>query len=193
MGVSRNKTIRILLLGWLFVIANSLSHSIHAQEVAPKVDEYMNAAARAHQFSGTVLLARDGRPTFVRGYGMANFELGVANTPKTKFRIGSLTKQFTAMSILILQERGKLSVADSICKYIPQCPQAWQEITIQQLMTHTSGIPEYLRLPEFQQRALPLPVATVIETLKTKSLDFKPDEKFSYSNSGYYIAGYVIE
>jgi len=193
MSVSRNKTVRILLIGWLFVIAHSFSHSIQAQDVAPKVDEYMNAAARAHRFSGTVLLARDGRPAVSRGYGMANFELNVANTPKTKFRIGSLTKQFTAMSILILQERGRLSVTDSICKYMPQCPQAWQEITIQQLMTHTSGIHEYLRLREFQQRALPLSVTTVIETLKAKPLDFRPGEKFSYSNSGYYIAGYIIE
>ncbi len=193
MSISRNKTVRILLLGWLFVIASSFSHSIHAQGVAPKVDEYMDAAVRTYHFSGTVLLARDGHSIVSRGYGMANFELGVANTPKTKFRIGSMTKQFTAMGVLILQERGKLSVTDSICEYVPQCPQAWQEITIQQLMTHTSGIHEYLRLSEFQQRALPLPVAAVIETLKTKPLDFKPGEKFSYSNSGYYIAGYIIE
>lgn len=193
MSVSRNKTVRILLLGWLFVLASSFSHSIHAQDVAPKADEYMNAAVRTYQFSGTILLARDGRPVAGRGYGMANFEVNVANTPKTKFRIGSMTKQFTAMSILILQERGRLSAGDSICKYIPQCPQAWQGITIQQLMTHTSGIHEYLRLREFQQRALPLPVAAVIEALKTKPLDFKPGEKFSYSNSGYYIAGYIIE
>lgn len=193
MSVSRNKTVRILLLGWLFVLASSFSYSIYAQDVAPKVDEYMNAAARTYHFSGTILLAREGRPFVGRGYGMANFELHVANTPKTKFRIGSMTKQFTAMSILILQERGRLSASDSICKYIPQCPQAWQEITIQQLMTHASGIHEYLRLREFQQRASPLPVATVIEALKTKPLGFKPGEKFSYSNSGYYIAGYIIE
>ena len=191
--LQENKIVSALLLGLSFVIASSFSHGIHAQDIAPKVDEYRNAAVRVHRFSGTVLLARDGRPIVSRGYGMANFELNVANTPKTKFRIGSMTKQFTAMSILILQERGKLSVTDSICKYVPQCPQLWQEITIQQLMTHTSGIHEYLRLSEFQQRALPLPVAAVIETLKTKPLDFKPGEKFSYSNSGYYIAGYIIE
>ena len=193
MRASRNKTVRVLLAGWLFVISGSFSRNVHAQDLAPKVDEYMNAAVRAHHFSGTILLARDGRPIISRGYGMANLELNVANTPKTKFRIASMTKQFTAMSILILQERGRLSVTDSICKYIPQCPQAWQEVTIQQLMTHTSGIHEYLRLREFQQRALPLPVATAIETLKAKPLDFKPGEKFSYSNSGYYIAGYIIE
>lgn len=192
MIISRNETVRVLLFGWLLVVGN-FSHNIFAQDIAPKVDEYVNAAARVHRFSGTILLAREGRPVVSRGYGMANFELGVANTPKTKFRIGSLTKQFTAMGIMVLQERGRLSVNDSICKYIAQCPQAWQDITIHQLLTHTSGIREYLRLPEFQQRAVPLPVNAVIEALKTKPLDFKPGERFGYSNSGYYIAGYIIE
>src|SRR5216684_5024490 len=82
MSISRNKTVRILLLGWLFVIASSFSHSIHAQGVAPKVDEYMDAAVRTYHFSGTVLLARDGHSIVSRGYGMANFELNVANTPR---------------------------------------------------------------------------------------------------------------
>lgn len=193
MSVSRNKTVHILLLGWLLIIADGFTPNVHAQDITPKVEEYMTAAARAHRFSGTIVLARENRPVVSRGYGMANFELNAANTSKTKFRIGSLTKQFTAMGILMLQERRRLSVNDSICKYISQCPQSWNEITIQQLMTHTSGIHEYLRLREFQQRALPLPVAAVIEALKTRPLDFKPGGKFSYSNSGYYIAGYIIE
>jgi CubicO group peptidase (beta-lactamase class C family) len=193
MSISGNKTLPVLLLGWLLFVSDSLSLNIRAQDIASRVNEYMDAAVRVHRFSGVVLLARDGRPVVSRGYGMANFELNVANTPKTKFRIGSMTKQFTALGILILQERGKLSVTDSICKYIPECPQAWQEITIHELLTHISGIHEYFRLPEFQQRALPLPVATVIETLKTKALDFKPGGEFRYSNSGYYIAGYIIE
>jgi len=109
MSASKNKIVPTLLLGLSFVIASGFSPGIHAQDIAPKVDEYMNAAVRVHRFSGTILLARDGRPVVNRGYGMANFELNVANTPKTKFRIGSMTKQFTAMSVLILQERGKLS------------------------------------------------------------------------------------
>ena len=82
MSASRNKIVPALLLGLSFVIASSFSHGIHAQDIAPKVDEYMNTAARVHRFSGTVLLARDGRPIVSRGYGMANFELNVANTPR---------------------------------------------------------------------------------------------------------------
>jgi CubicO group peptidase (beta-lactamase class C family) len=191
-AITRKQTVRVLL-GWIFIVSISLTYPIDAQDQTPKVDEYMDAVGRVYHFSGTVLLTRDGHPLISRSYGLANFELEVANTPKTKFRIGSMTKQFTAISILMLQERGKLSVTDSICKYIPECPQKWQEITIHQLLTHTSGIHEYLRLREFQQRALPLPVATVIKTLKNKPLDFKSGQKFDYSNSGYYLAGYIIE
>src|SRR2546421_8445836 len=122
MSASRNKIVPALLLGLSFVIGSSFSRGIRAQDVAPKVDEYMNAAGRAHHFSGTVLLAHDGHSIVSRGYGMANFELNVANTPKTKFRIGSMTKQFTPLGGFILQERGKLSVTHSVCKYVSQCP-----------------------------------------------------------------------
>ena len=83
MSASRNKIVPALLLGLSFVITSSFSHGIHAQDIAPKVDEYMNAAARVHRFSGTVLLAHNGHSIVSRGYGMADFELGVANTPKT--------------------------------------------------------------------------------------------------------------
>jgi CubicO group peptidase (beta-lactamase class C family) len=193
MNISLHRTVRLILLGWLLITARGSVGVASVQDVVPKVDEYMNAAVRAHRFSGTVLLAQDGRALVSRGYGMSSVELNVANTPKTKFRIGSMTKQFTAAGIALLQQRGKLNVRDSICKYLPQCPQKWQEITIHQLLTHTAGIHEYLRLQEFQQRTLPLPVARVIEALKTKPLDFKPGGQFSYSNSGYYLAGYIIE
>ena len=170
MSASKNKIVPNLLLGLSFVIASGFSPGIHAQDIAPKVDEYMNAAVRVHRFSGTILLARDGRPVVNRGYGMANFELNVANTPKTKFRIGSMTKQFTAMSVLILQERGKLSVTDSICKYIPQCPQLWQEITIQQLMTHTSGIHEYLGCASFNNAPCHYPSSSSSKLLRPTRL-----------------------
>ena len=86
-----------------------------AQEITRKVDEYMSAAMRVNRFSGAVLLARDGKPIVSRGYGMANVEHDVPNTAQTVFRVGSVTKQFTGMAIVMLQERGKLSVNDPIC------------------------------------------------------------------------------
>src|SRR4030095_6571285 len=116
-----------------------------AQEAAPitsKLEEYLSAAAKK-DFTGSALVARDGKVIFSKGYGMANAEWDVPNTPQTKFRLGSITKQFTAASILLLQERGKLGVQDPVCKYIAECPKAWEPITIHHLLTHTSGIPSY--------------------------------------------------
>src|SRR5689334_1725000 len=165
-----------------------------AQQLASRVDEYMNAAVRQGKFSGSVLIAHEGKVLVSKGYGMASFELDVANTPRMKFRIGSLSKQFTAMAAMILQERGKLKVQDSVCLYVPQCPATWNDVTIHHLLTHTSGIPELLSLPDFQKTmTLPSPVAQTVERFKDQPLDFKPGEKFKYSNSGYVLLGYLIE
>jgi len=159
-----------------------------------KVDKYLNTAVETGKFSGSVLIARNGKVLVRKGYGLANRELNVPNTPQMKFRIGSLSKQFTAMAIMILQERGKLSVQDSTCKYVPDCPRGWAEVTIHHLLTHTSGIPELLSFPDFQRTmALPSPVAQTVERFKNKPLDFKPGTKFKYSNSGYVLLGYIIE
>jgi CubicO group peptidase (beta-lactamase class C family) len=162
--------------------------------LASKVEEYMDARVRRDHFSGSILIARDGKILFARGYGMANLEYDVPNTPHTKFRLGSITKQFTAMAILILQERGKLKVEDKINKYVPDAPKAWDEITIRHLLTHTSGIPNYTSYPEFLKT---LPVRVTLKELigkfRDKPLDFKPGEKYKYSNSGYVVLGQVIE
>ena len=114
------------------------------EKLASKVEEYLTARAEHSRFSGTILLARNGQILFCRGYGMANLEHDVPCTHNTKFRLGSITKQFTAMAILILQERGKLAVSDKVKKYVPAAGKAWDEITIHHLLTHTSGIPNYL-------------------------------------------------
>ena len=122
------------------------------EQLTSKVEEYMAARVKRDHFSGTVLIARDGQVLFSQGYGMANLEHDVPNTPQTKFRLGSITKQFTAMAILILQERGKLNVHDKVKKYFPDAPKAWDEITIHHLLTHTSGIPNYTDVPGLPAR-----------------------------------------
>ncbi len=166
-----------------------------AQQIAVKVDEYLNAAVRLDRFSGSVLVARDGSPVVSKGYGMANYEWDIPNTPQTAFRLGSLTKQFTAMAIMILLERGKLNVGDSICKYLSDCPAVWQPITIRNLLMHTSGIPNYTSFPGFMQTKamLPTPPNDLTEQFKNKPLEFVPGEKFNYSNSGYHLLGSIIE
>jgi CubicO group peptidase (beta-lactamase class C family) len=183
-----NNLFRVLLISAL------LTGSVEAGQLASKVDEYMNKVVSEGSFSGSILIARDGRVVLSKGYGMANLELGVPNTPQMKFRIGSLSKQFTAMAVMILQERSKLKVQDSVCMYVTECPAAWANVTIHQLLTHTSGIPDLLSFPDFQQTmALPSPIAQTVERFKHKPLDFKPGESFKYSNSGYVLLGYIIE
>jgi CubicO group peptidase (beta-lactamase class C family) len=168
--------------------------SISTQDLGPKFDEYLNSATRARGFAGSVLIARDGKVIFTRGYGMANLEWDIPNTPQTKFRLGSLTKQFTAAAILLLQEQGKLNVQDPVCKHMSDCPKAWEEITIHHLLTHSSGIPNLTAFPDFQQsKTLPSPLESTIARFKDKSLEFKPGEQFKYSNSGYVLLGGLIE
>ncbi len=145
-------------------------------------------------FSGSVLVARDGAPLLRRGYGMANAEHDVPNTPETRFRIGSLTKQFTAAAILILQEQGKLDVHRAIKTYLSDCPEAWDAITVHHLLTHTSGIPDYARLPGRERRIRePTTPDALIALFRDRPLEFKPGERFAYSNSGYALLGRIIE
>jgi CubicO group peptidase (beta-lactamase class C family) len=106
------------------------------QDFASKIDEYLNG----QKLSGSVLVAKAGKILVSRGYGMASYELDVPNKPNTKFRLGSITKQFTATAVLQLQERGKLNVDDLVSKYVTDAPDAWKEITIHHLLTHTSGL-----------------------------------------------------
>ena len=102
---------------------------------------YLTAWANQGRFSGAVLIAKGDKVLLRKGYGNANYELNVANTPETVFRIGSITKSFTALSILQLEEKGKLKVSDPVAKYVPELPAAWSAITIHQLLCHKSGIP----------------------------------------------------
>jgi CubicO group peptidase (beta-lactamase class C family) len=150
---------------------------------------------QAGAFTGALLVAMDGKPVLRQGVGLADRELGVAATPETKFRIGSITKQFTATAILQLQEAGKLAVDDPISKYYPEAPPAWAKITLRHLLTHTSGIPSYTGLPGFFDREARLPHTPeeLIRLTRDKPLEFEPGAKYAYDNSGYILLGYVVE
>jgi CubicO group peptidase (beta-lactamase class C family) len=141
-----------------------------------------------------VLIARNGVVLLSKGYGPADEASKIPDAPQTRFRIGSITKQFTAMAILILQERGKLHVQDHLCLYITDCPTDWQPITLQQLLTHTSGIPDYINSPDFPPYiGTPATPAQLIARFKDQPLLFAPGTRWSYSNSGYTLLGYIIE
>ncbi len=163
-------------------------------EIIEKVETYMKATEKVDGFSGSILIARNGQPVVHKGYGMANIELNVPNKPETVFRLGSVTKQFTGMAITMLQERGKLSVNDPLCKYFADCPATWQPITVKQLLTHNSGITNYTAFPDFAKTTvLPTSNSAMFGQLKDKPLDFTPGEKYAYSNSGYFLLGTIIE
>ncbi|HMV48477.1 MAG TPA: serine hydrolase [Blastocatellia bacterium] len=165
-----------------------------AQDLAPKFDEYLSEITKQGRFTGAALIARDGKVIFSKGYGLANAEFDIPNTPQTKFRLGSVTKQFTAVSILLLQERGKLNVQDSICKYFDACPEAWKEVTVHHLLTHTGGLPNFTNFPDYTKTMMiPTSMESLIARFKDKPLDFKPGEKWNYSNSGYVTLGYIVE
>jgi CubicO group peptidase (beta-lactamase class C family) len=159
-----------------------------------KIDEYMKEYEKKGWFSGSILVARGGKTIISKGYGMANYELGVPNSSTTKFHLGSVTKQFTAMAVMQLEERGKLSVSDSLSKFIPDYPDG-NKITIHQLLTHTSGIPDYINDDETFESIARLyhPIEEVIGRFKNKPLEFAPGTRYDYSNSGYVLLSYIIQ
>lgn len=176
-----------------FTAAQNPSAPAAPGQIPAKVDEYMKAVVRAEHFSGSILVAKDGRPLVSKGYGMANYELGVPNTPKTVFRLASLTKAFTAAAIMQLHEKGKLSIDDGVCKYLENCPPAWQPVTIKHLLTHTSGIPNYTNFPGYEKTAgLFATDEEIVGRFRNKPLEFLPGEQYKYSNSGYHLLGMII-
>jgi CubicO group peptidase (beta-lactamase class C family) len=186
----------LLLTGWLprHVGAHQPDGPPSAETIAAKADEYCQAQVAINRFSGSVLVAKGDQVLFAKGYGLANVEHVVPNTPQSKFRLGSITKQFTAMAILILQEQGKLSVDDLVSKHMEGCPEAWKDVTIHHLLTHTSGIPSFTSLPGYGA-SMPLPSspAKTLDRVREMPLEFTPGEKFVYSNSGYVLLGQIIE
>ena len=163
------------------------------QDIGSQADAYLTAWAEQGRFSGAVLIAKGDKVLLRKGYGKANYELNIANTPETVFRIGSITKSFTALSILQLEEKGKLKVSDPVAKYVPELPAAWSEITIHQLLCHKSGIPEFTGARSYSDFADPRHVENALKEYADKPLLTKPGEVLRYSNAGYILLGRIIE
>lgn len=159
-----------------------------------RMDAAVKAQAAGERFMGSVLVAKDGAVVFEKSFGSANLEWDIPNGPDTKFRIASLTKQFTAAAILLLEERGKLKVEDPIASFLSSAPASWKAVTIHQLLNHTSGIPDFSNLPEqrVRQRS-PATPEQIVRTFRDLPLEFEPGEKFKYSNSGYILLALIIE
>lgn len=186
------KTITLISLCFLLQL---FSISIYAQEKAKKINELLSKYSDYGKFNGAVLVAENGKIIFKKGYGYANFEWEIPNQTDTKFRLGSVSKQFTALLVLKLVENGKLKLDDAIQNYIPNLPTETGKITIHQLLTHSSGIANYTNDPSFFKEKMrnPYKPKEFMDTFINLPLEFTPGEKFKYSNSGYFTLGYIIE
>lgn len=163
------------------------------QAIADEMTAYLQACLANRYFMGSVLVARAGEVLLSAGYGMANLEHDVPNTPQTKFRIGSITKQFTATAILQLQEQGLLEVHHSISTYLPDYPNG-EQITIHHLLNHTSGIPNYTELDNFEQTTkIKVTLDDLIARFSGEPLEFTPGQRYRYTNSGYVVLTKIIE
>ena len=180
--------IRALLL--IFVCACPLA-ACFAQDSSSRMEQIIQGYVANKKFMGSILVARDGKILLNKGFGFANLEWNIPNSPTTKFQIASLTKQFTAASIFLLEEHGKLNVNDPAKKYLQDAPASWDNITIYNLLTHTSGIPDsYDGITSWRQTK---PPDQLVAAFRNKPLVFQPGEKYRYSNAGYYLLGYLIE
>lgn len=165
-----------------------------AADNVQRMEEIIQSYVKSNQFMGSVLVARGDEIVLDKGYGYANLEWMVPGTPDTKYRLGSVTKQFTAAATLLLQEKGKLKLSDPVKTWYPDAPPAWDEITLYHLLTHTSGIPNFTGFPDYSaQNTLSTTPDKTIGRFRDKPLDFQPGEKMSYSNSGYVLLGHIIE
>jgi CubicO group peptidase (beta-lactamase class C family) len=167
-----------------------------AQDKTQQIDQLVEKYYEYGQFNGAVLVAEHGVVIFKKGYGEANKEWAIPNTPDTKFRLGSITKQFTATLILQLVEQGKIRLDGKITDYIPDYPKAvGDKVTVQHLLTHTSGIPNYTSIPMFGQEwsKIPFTPTEFIKNFWDLPLEFEPGSRFAYDNSGYFLLGVIIE
>jgi CubicO group peptidase (beta-lactamase class C family) len=169
------------------------SQSRPNKELPAALDAYLKPFAETGNFTGAVLVARGGQVLFRRAYGMANYELQVPNSTKTRFHIASVSKPFTAAAILQLQEQGRLNVTDPVSRFVPDFPNG-DQITLHNLLTHTSGIPDINGLDDFDTFALsPHTIPQLVAKFANLPLDFKPGKGQQYSNSNYNLLALVIE
>jgi CubicO group peptidase (beta-lactamase class C family) len=167
-----------------------------AQDKADKIDGLMRLYSDTGRFNGTVLVAEGGKVIYKKGFGMAQMEWNIPNKPDTKFRLGSVTKQFTSMLILQLVEQGKLSLEAKLSDCLPYYRQdTGKKVTVHHLLTHTSGIPSYTSLPNFMDEfgRDPYGVEEFVKKYCSGDLEFEPGAQFRYNNSGYFILGAIIE
>lgn len=184
----------ILFLTGISFPYTSNSQVLSIKQVNTEFDKLLSGQFSPGSTGCAALVAKDGQIIYKKAFGMANLELNVPMQPDMVFRLGSITKQFTAIAILQLMEQGKLSLQDEITKYIPDYPSQAYKITIEHLLTHTSGIKSFTNLPEYIKFSREdLKPEDVINIFKGQPMEFAPGTKWNYCNSGYFLLGYIIE
>src|SRR6266498_4513892 len=194
MNIASRKHLKTLALVLLAVLAFQVS--VRAQDKATKIDQLVSLYNKYGQFNGSVLVADNGKVIYKKGFGLANMEWNIPNQTDTKFRLGSITKQFTATLILQLVEQGKIKLDGKLTDYLPEYRKdTGDKVTIHNLLSHTSGIPSYTSLPGFMSNVSrnPYPVDDFIKKYASGDLEFEPGTKFVYDNSGYFLLGAIIE
>jgi D-alanyl-D-alanine carboxypeptidase len=188
----RSRAVLALLLS---ALAAPLAAQTAPASATAAFDKVLKDSFAADRPGASVIVVKDGRTLFRKALGMADMELGVPLQPDMVFRLGSITKQFTAVSILILAEEGKLSLQDRIEKFLPGYPTQGYAITVEHLLTHTSGIQSYTDIPGWMTSKIlsPLTVAELVDGFKKEPMQFAPGEKWVYNNSAFVLLGAIIE
>ena len=182
------------LLAVITVLSLTISFSSYAQDAESKIDSLLLEKYAPDAPGADFLIARNGEIIYKKAFGLANLEQGVPMKTDNVFEIGSMTKQFTAIAILMLAEQGKLQVDDEITKYIPDYPTQGHKITLHHLLTHTSGIKSFTSMKGLNDIAnKDLTPLELTDFFKNETMDFAPGDQFKYNNSGYVILGYIIE
>lgn len=186
--------LRGLLVGLCLLVPAAAPSA--AQDRAQRIDRLLRAYHQQRQFNGGALVAEAGSTLYKAGHGHASMEWEVPNAPDTRFRIGSITKQFTAALVLLLVEDGRLSLDGTLAEYLPDYPKPQAErVRIRHLLDHTSGIPSYTDLPDFMEDRTrdPLSPAEIAALTWSEPLEFEPGTGFSYNNTGYVLLGWIVE
>ncbi len=190
--MKRLKKINFILL--LLFFFGSPPNSVFAQSLATKIDKLILTELKDTNGPGAVfMVAKNGKIIYQKAFGKANLELDINITTENVFQLGSMTKQFTAIAILMLEEQGKLDVKQTVSKYLPDYPSG-DSITLHHLLTHTSGIKDFTKMKSLKDIAQKeMTPKMMVDFFKNEPVDFKPGEKFDYNNSGYVLLGYIIE
>ena len=162
--------------------------------ISAQLDQIAKRYYVSTQPGATVIVQKDGKTLLTGGYGLANVATNEKLTPDHVMRLGSITKQFTAVAIMQLVEQGKISLSDPISKYLDAYPESGKKVTVEHLLTHTSGIPSYTGKPGFIATvALDKTVSEMVDSFKNDALEFEPGSQWKYNNSGYFLLGAIIE